>query len=121
MTLSKDELKSRVYREIDSRADEIVAVAEAVADIPEPGYREVKTSRLVAGKLRGLGLAVREGLALTGVKAVAAGGYGPGPAVAILGELDALIVPGHVRADPTTGAAHACGHDYECRFHNFFL
>ncbi len=27
-----------------------------------------------------------------------------------MGELDALTMPGHPRADPQTGAAHACGH-----------
>jgi len=34
----------------------------------------------------------------------------PGPAVALLGELDAIILPEHPYADPETGAAHACGH-----------
>ena len=29
----------------------------------------------------------------------------------MLGELDALVVAGHPRADPPTGAAHACGHN----------
>jgi amidohydrolase len=28
----------------------------------------------------------------------------------VLGELDALVLPGHPLADPTSGAAHACGH-----------
>jgi amidohydrolase len=31
--------------------------------------------------------------------------------VAVLGELDGLIVPDHPCADPETGAAHACGHN----------
>ena len=34
-----------------------------------------------------------------------------GPTFAILGELDGLVVAGHPEADPTTGAAHACGHN----------
>jgi amidohydrolase len=29
----------------------------------------------------------------------------------MLGELDALVVAGHPEADPSTGAAHACGHN----------
>ena len=33
-----------------------------------------------------------------------------GPTVAILGELDALIMPEHPEADRETGAVHACGH-----------
>jgi amidohydrolase len=31
--------------------------------------------------------------------------------MALLGELDSLIVAGHPMADPETGAAHACGHN----------
>ncbi|MEO2022626.1 MAG: amidohydrolase, partial [Pirellulaceae bacterium] len=57
-----------------------------------------------------LGLEAESGLAITGVKAVLRGGQ-PGPTVALMGELDALQVPGHPRADAETGAAHACGHN----------
>src|SRR5690606_6437581 len=35
----------------------------------------------------------------------------PGPTLALIGELDALVVSGHPLADPLTGAAHACGHN----------
>jgi amidohydrolase len=31
--------------------------------------------------------------------------------VAVIGELDGLCVPDHPSADPSTGAAHACGHN----------
>ncbi|MBM3292140.1 amidohydrolase, partial [Candidatus Bathyarchaeota archaeon] len=33
------------------------------------------------------------------------------PNIAIMGELDALIIPEHPEADPITGAVHACGHN----------
>ena len=33
-----------------------------------------------------------------------------GPTVAVMGELDSLKVLDHPHADPTTAAAHACGH-----------
>ena len=46
---------------------------------------------------------------MTGVRADLVGGS-PGPALAILGELDSLIVNEHPHADAETGAAHACGH-----------
>lgn len=35
----------------------------------------------------------------------------PGPTLALIGELDALVVSSHSLADPETGAAHACGHN----------
>ena len=37
-------------------------------------------------------------------------GGSAGPALAVLGELDSLIVNEHPHADQATGAAHACGH-----------
>ena len=106
---SKDELKGQVFAEIDSRADEIVNLAKTILGHPEPGFRENKTSKVVAGKLAALGIPFRAGLALTGIRAQLIGGTA-GPALAILGELDSLIVSEHPYADPVTGAAHACGH-----------
>jgi len=49
-------------------------------------------------------------LALTGVKGKLIGG-GKGPTIAIIGELDAILVPDHPNANPATGAVHACGHN----------
>ena len=103
--LSKEELKKKASDEIDSRADEIVAIAKAILKNPEPGFREIKTAQLVAGKLAELGIPFRAGLAVTGVRVDLVGGTA-GPALAILGELDSLIVNQHPHADPVTGAAH---------------
>ena len=109
--MTRDELKQRVNEVIERHADEIVAVGETIRRHPELGFKELKTAALVAEKFRRLGLAARTGLALTGVRADAAGGAGPGPTFALIGELDALGVAGHPEADPVTGAVHACGHN----------
>ncbi|MBN1662701.1 MAG: amidohydrolase [Deltaproteobacteria bacterium] len=106
---SKEELKAKVCLEIDKRSSEIIEMAKNIGENPETGFREVKTARLVAEKFAALGLTYGDGLALTGVKAVLPC-TGEGPTVAVLGELDSLIVPDHPLADPKTGAAHACGH-----------
>jgi amidohydrolase len=103
-------LKARACAEIDRRADDVVAISDHILRHPESGYREVRTAEYVAGRFREMGLPCREGLALTGVKARLPGRR-PGPAVAVLGELDSLIVSGHPFADPRTRAAHACGHN----------
>ena len=50
----------------------------------------------------------RAGLARTGVKAKIDTGR-PGPTLALIGELDALVVAGHPMENPDTHAAHACG------------
>src|SRR6266542_430600 len=75
------------------------------------GFKEVKTARLVRETLEGLGLEARTCLAMTGVSADARGRGGEGPTFALIGELDGLRVTGHPKADPETGAAHACGHN----------
>jgi len=109
--MTKDELKRRLWEAVDRRAPEIVALGERIRRTPELGFKEVRTSALVADALAGIGLHPRTGLALTGVRADAPGGQGPGPTFALLGELDALVVSGHPEADAETGAAHACGHN----------
>src|SRR5438093_9255084 len=109
--MTRDELKRRVDEAIERHADEIVGLGEDIRRHPELGFKERRTAALVETKLRKLGLTPRTGLALTGVRADVAGGEGPGPTFALLGELDALVVAGHPEADPTTGAVHACGHN----------
>jgi len=109
--MTREELKHRVDEAIELHADEIVAVGEAIRRHPELGFKELRTSALVETKFRQLGLAPRTGLAITGVRADADGGAGPGPTFALVGELDALVVAGHPEADRSTGAVHACGHN----------
>ncbi len=109
--MTKSDLKQRVYAAIDGRAEEIIGLGEQIRTHPELGFKEVKTARLVEETLARIGLAPKGGLALTGVRADAAGRAGDGPTFALLGELDGLVVAGHPGADPATGAAHACGHN----------
>src|SRR5438309_8942170 len=107
---SKDELKRAVCETIDRHADAIIDLGETILRHPETGFNEVKTAALVAEHMAALGLAPRTGLALTGVKGRLAGGT-PGPRLAFVGELDSLRTSEHPLADPTTGAAHSCGHN----------
>ena len=109
--MDKDELKRRICEAIERRAEEIIGIGEQIRRHPELGFKEVKTSALVADTFARLGFAPRTGLAFTGVRAESAGAQGAGPTFALLGELDALTVSGHPEADPVTGAAHACGHN----------
>jgi amidohydrolase len=102
-------LKAGACAAIDRRADEIVALAEELWRCPEIGFEEVQTAGIVCRELERLGVPYRAGLALTGVKGLASGGAA-GPTVAVLGEMDALILPQHPAADPETGRVHACGH-----------
>jgi amidohydrolase len=103
-------LKAAVCAALDRRADELFRIAEDIYLHPELGFKEFRTAGIVSQYFERLGLPHRDGLAITGVKARLRGG-GAGPTVAVLGELDSLAVGDHPHADPTTGAAHACGHN----------
>jgi amidohydrolase len=108
--LSIEELKKRACETIDKRQKEIIDLAKQVLANPEAGFREFKTAQLVAQKFQELGIQHQGGLAVTGLKGRIPGGAGSGPTVAVIGELDSLVVTEHPHADPVTGAAHACGH-----------
>ncbi|HEY0079025.1 MAG TPA: amidohydrolase [Pyrinomonadaceae bacterium] len=81
---------------------------------PELSNREERTSRVIAERLRALGLEdVKTGVARYGVTALLKGGR-PGAVVAVRADIDALPiqetndVPYKSR---TPGVKHACGHD----------
>src|SRR5438067_9611317 len=101
---TKEELKRAANAEIDRAQGELTEFGDDIFHHAELGFKEHRTAARVAERFRDLRLEYREGLALTGVKAIAPGGR-PGPRVAVLGELDALIVPNHANAVPETGAA----------------
>jgi amidohydrolase len=114
-----------MHEQIDRRATQVmpkvVAWRRDFHEHPELGNREVRTSKIVADHLRGLGMEVRTGVARTGVVGVLRGGR-PGPVVALRSDMDALPVTEEcdlpfkstVRAEfngREVGVMHACGHD----------
>ncbi|HLZ71712.1 MAG TPA: amidohydrolase [Dehalococcoidia bacterium] len=105
------ELKGRACARIDAQREAIVELVQQIYREPEIGFHEQQTAALVQQTFDRLGVPYRKGLALTGVKGELRGGAGAGPAVAIMGELDALIVPDHFDAHPQRQTAHACGHN----------
>jgi amidohydrolase len=103
-------LKAEACRAIDARREEIVAIAKEIFANPEPGFREAGTAARVARAFERWGIPYQDGIAITGLKGRLSGG-GAGPTVAIMGELDSHIVPGHPDCNPATGWVHACGHN----------
>jgi amidohydrolase len=81
---------------------------------PELSNREERTSRVVAERLRALGLTdIKTGVGKYGVTALLVGAK-PGPVVAVRADMDALPIQ-EVNDVPyksqTPGVKHACGHD----------
>lgn len=89
--------------------DDVVALVDDLWAHPEVGYQETYTSARIHDFLIQYAPGVEvTSFARTGLRVR----LGPGHdrAVALVAELDALIVPAHPAADPTTGAVHACAH-----------
>ncbi|HZM89300.1 MAG TPA: amidohydrolase [Blastocatellia bacterium] len=81
---------------------------------PELSNREERTSRVVAEKLRALGLdEVKTGVGKYGVVALLKGAK-PGPVVAVRADMDALPIQETIDVpykSKNPGVKHACGHD----------
>lgn len=80
---------------------------------PELSNREERTSRVVAERLRALGLEVKTNVARHGVVAILKGAK-PGPVVAVRADMDALPIQENIDVpykSKNAGVKHACGHD----------
>jgi amidohydrolase len=107
-----DSLKS----EIDEIVPDIVALRRDLHEHPELAFEEVRTSGIVAQRLRTLGLEVRTGVAKTGVVGLLRGGQSKSGAktIAIRADIDALPIHELNEIDYRStidGKMHACGHD----------
>ena len=80
---------------------------------PELGFREFRTSGIVAKELEALGLEVTKGIGKTGVVGLLEGSQ-PGPTLLLRFDMDALPITeetGAEYASRNQGVMHACGHD----------
>jgi amidohydrolase len=107
-----NKLKKEICKCIDEHQDMILGIADDIWNNPERGYREYKTAALVKRVFEKLNLPFKDNLAVTGCRAELDTGR-KGLTIAVLGELDALCLPSHPNADPESGAAHVCGHNFQ--------
>ena len=113
MAVSKQELKRRACEAIDKNRDQIVALGDSIFSEPELGYKEFKTSEKIKKAFDEMGYKYQDGVAITGVVAPLKGKESK-IRVAVMGEMDAVVAPGHRCANKETGAAHSCGHNCMC-------
>src|SRR5437762_7033939 len=107
-----DHLKS----DIDELVPDLIAMRRDLHEHPELAFEEVRTSGIVAQRLRTLGLEVQTGIAKTGVVGLLKGGASkPGAkTIAIRADMDALPIHELNEIDYRSivdGKMHACGHD----------
>src|SRR5215213_8835372 len=104
----------RVAAAVEAMRGQLVATRRDLHMHPELSNREERTARVVAERLRALGLTdVKTGVGRHGVTALLVGGK-PGPVVAVRADMDALPIQ-EANDVPyksqTPGVKHACGHD----------
>ncbi|MDU4889495.1 MAG: amidohydrolase [Clostridium sp.] len=110
--MDKIQLKERVINQIDIERENILRIGREIYKNPETGYREHKTTKLLADELENLGLKVDRNIAVTGCRAYSNENKS-GIKVAVMGELDSVICKDHTDCDINTGAMHACGHNMQ--------
>jgi len=112
-----ENMKRSVIQAIDAQRDYILRCGEDIYATPELGFKEWRTSKRFVASLEGLGMEVQKGIAITGCRSRLNTGS-DGPRIALLGELDSVVVPDHPDAIKATqegdlGAVHACGHNIQ--------
>jgi carboxypeptidase Ss1 len=92
---------------------EIIKTRREIHQRPELAYKEKATAKLVAERLRALGVEVRTGVGGTGVLGILRGPR-TGRVVALRADMDALPIDEMADIDfrsKENGVMHACGHD----------
>jgi hippurate hydrolase len=100
--------------QIASYHAELTGIRRDIHAHPETGFEEVRTSALVAAKLREWGIDVAENVGRTGVVGTIRGKGAGRRAVGLRADMDALPIhedTGLPYASTKPGKMHACGHD----------
>src|SRR6266403_1319093 len=99
---------------IDGFADELTAIRRDLHAHPEIGFEEVRTSGIVADKLKGWGIEVHRGLGGTGVVGVLKGKGSGSKRIGLRADMDALPMEENTNLrwrSTIPGRFHGCGHD----------
>ncbi len=104
------DMTQKIIQAVDKHKDLIVGALDFMWENPETGFHEWKATHYLEEKYEALGYELTKAGNIPGFYTVIDTGR-PGPEILVLGELDALLCPGHFHAHPETGAAHACGHN----------
>jgi amidohydrolase len=114
-TVSADAAREQqIARAAEAMRQQLISQRRDFHMHPELSNREERTARVVAERLRALGLdEVRTGVAKHGVVALLKGSK-PGPVVAVRADMDALPIQETIDVpykSQNPGVKHACGHD----------
>ena len=113
MNAPREAFADNVIEALQAQADEFIAIRRDIHKHPEMGYKEYRTSDLVAEQLQAWGYAVTRGLGGTGVVGRLQRGSGS-KTLGVRADMDALPMDEDTDLDfksTIAGAMHACGHD----------
>ena len=113
MNAPREAFAHTMIEALQAQADEFIAVRRDIHKHPEMGYKEYRTSDLVAEQLAQWGYQVTRGLGGTGVVGQLKRGNG-GKTLGLRADMDALPIDeatGLPYASCNAGIMHACGHD----------
>ena len=110
--MQKNEIKAKIIETIENNRSKIVELVDEIYKNPELGYKEEKTTKIIAEAFSDLEIDFKEHDNLSGINALLEM-ENPGPKLAVLGELDAVTCAEHPDSDPETNAVHACGHNIQ--------
>lgn len=102
-----------LLKDIKQYENEIIKIRRKIHSNPELSYQEYETAKLVAEKLRALGVQVKPKVGGTGVVGLLKGAK-KGKTVGLRADMDALPVLENVELpfkSKNAGVMHACGHD----------
>lgn len=113
-----------IWRRVQAMEEDLLHLRRRLHQIPELANQERRTAGVVAQALRRLGIAVRQGVAGTGVVGVVRGGRGAGAVVALRAAMDGVPVAEESGLDfastrrarfmgRTVPVSHGAGHDVE--------
>lgn len=107
---TKEILRQLICKKIDGHRSEIKKIGDKIMISPELGFKEFKTAEIVSNMMEKFGLPHQTGLGITGVKGEIKAKK-PGPTIALIGELDALVMENPQASDNKIKSIHACGHN----------
>jgi amidohydrolase len=99
---------------IDGYADELTTIRRDLHAHPEIGFEEVRTSGIVAEKLKEWGIEVHRGIGRTGVVGVLKGKGNSSKRIGLRADMDALPMEENTNLkwrSTISGRFHGCGHD----------
>lgn len=84
----------------------LISMEQTLFEHPELGFKEEQTRELLLAFFEQHGLTISKDYGINGFQVTIGSGQ---PHIALIAEMDALVVPGHFMQGKD-GAAHACGH-----------